>query len=301
MTHFMVGLVLGLGPLAPEDRRVLTFEQTDRSLSIRIHGQAFATYVWDDPDIRRPYFAHVQAPNGWPVTRNLPPIEGEDPTDHASLHPGLWLAFGDLGGADFWRNGGVVRHDRFVEQPTRDREGGRFAVRNRYEADGRLICEEICRIGIKMNDRGYRIEWHSEFSGPEPFAFGDQEEMGLGARLATGLTVPRGGAIIDSEGRTNEAGVWGHQADWCDYSGKDAGILLMPDPGNFRRSWFHARDYGLIVANPFGRAAFTEGDPSRVVVEPGQTLTLRFGILVHDGLIDRAAAYRDFIESEDSR
>ena len=39
----------------------------------------------------------------------------------------------------------------------------------------------------------------------------------------------------------------------------------MPGPGNFGRSWFQARDYGLLVANPFGRRYFTGGEPSRVV------------------------------------
>jgi hypothetical protein len=118
--------------------------------------------------------------------------------------------------------------------------------------------------------------------------------MGLGVRVATNLTVTRGGVITSSEGRKNEKEVWGRQADWCDYSGKGVGVMLMPDPQNFRRSWFHARDYGLLVANPFGRQAFTKAEPSRVVVKKGEILTLRFGVLVHDGDLDRQAAYNEF-------
>jgi hypothetical protein len=71
--------------------------------------------------------------------------------------------------------------------------------------------------------------------------------------------------------------------------------MLMPDPKNFRRSWFHARDYGLLVANPFGRQAFTKGKPSQVVVKKGETLTLRFGVLVHDSDLDCKAAYNEFL------
>ena len=121
--------------------------------------------------------------------------------------------------------------------------------------------------------------------------------MGLGVRVATDLTVTHGGVITSSDGRKNEKQVWGRQADWCDYSGKGVGVMVMPDPQNFRRSWFHARDYGLLVANPFGRQAFTKGEPSRVVVKKGETLTLRFGVLVHDGDLDRQAAYQDFLQT----
>ena len=217
------------------------------------------------------------------------------------MHPGLWLAFGDISGADFWRNKGVVRHAGFVEEPVADPQGGRFAVRNLYEAGGKTVCEEVCRIRIRVTPHGTLIDWESEFSGADAFAFGDQEEMGLGVRVATDLTVTHGGVITSSDGRKNEKQVWGRQADWCDYSGKGGGIMLMPDPRNFRRSWFHARDYGLLVANPFGRQAFTKGEPSRVVVEKGETLTLRFGVLVHDGDLDRHAAYQDFLKTGSGR
>ncbi|MFO0954653.1 MAG: DUF6807 family protein [Isosphaeraceae bacterium] len=115
--------------------------------------------------------------------------------------------------------------------------------------------------------------------------------------MATELTAKQGGVILNSEGRRNEREVWGRQADWCDYLGKDGGMMLIPDPANFRRSWFHVRDYGLMVANPFGRQAFTKGDPSRVVVEKGKSLKLRFGILVHDGDPDRRAVYENFLKS----
>ena len=213
------------------------------------------------------------------------------------MHPGLWLAFGDISGTDFWRNKGVVRHAGFVEEPVDDPQGGRFAVRNVYEFNGKTICEEVCRIRIRVTPHGNLIEWESKFSGAEAFTFGDQEEMGLGVRVATDMTVNNGGVITSSDGRKNEKQVWGRQADWCDYSGEGVGVMVMPDPQNFRRSWFHARDYGLLVANPFGRQAFTKGESSRVVVKKGETLTLRFGVLVHDGDLDRPSAYQDFVQT----
>jgi hypothetical protein len=154
---------------------------------------------------------------------------------------------------------------------------------------------------VLVRPAGHLLLLDSTFTGPDGVVFGDQEEMGLGVRVATAMTVKNGGQIASSDGLKNEKQVWGKQADWCAYTGqvegKRVGVLLMPHPDNFRKSWFHARDYGLLVANPFGRKAFTGGAASRVVVTKGQSLRLRFGVLVFDGEIDMAAGYADYLRT----
>jgi hypothetical protein len=72
---------------------------------------------------------------------------------------------------------------------------------------------------------------------------------------------------------------------------------------NIRPSWFHARDYGLIVANPFGRKALTKGDESRIVVPRGEAFRLRFAVYLHGGADkpddDIALVYREFFPWSD--
>lgn len=299
------GFYLLWSSAALADAPAVEFEKQEDGLRITIGGKPFATYTWADDTVRRPYLAHVHTPSGIQVTRHHPPRKDEDLTDHATMHPGIWLAFGDLGGADFWRNRARVRHAGFVRDPKGGRGSGSFTVRNSYEADGKTICIETCEITIKVRPAGSLLIWNSVFRSPErDFVFGDQEEMGLGIRMATPLAVVKGGSITDSQGRKNEPEVWGRQADWCRYAGtlggRQVGVVLMPDPGNFRRSWFHARDYGLLVANPFGRNAFTRGEKSRVVVRKGEDLRLGFGVLIYDAhddaTPDGAAAYHDYLE-----
>jgi hypothetical protein len=70
----------------------------------------------------------------------------------------------------------------------------------------------------------------------------------------------------------------------------------MSAPGNFRESWWHNRDYGVFVANPFGRAAMKQGAPSTVTVKKGESLRLMYGAMLHDGAdYDPAVAYREFV------
>ena len=112
----------------------ITFRDDAGRLEIFAGGQPFATYVYEDPEILRPYFCHITAPNGFQVTRNHPPDpeRDKDNLDHETMHPGLWLAFGDLGGSDFWRNKARVRFVRYEHEP-RGCTIGSFSVGNDYE------------------------------------------------------------------------------------------------------------------------------------------------------------------------
>ncbi len=306
-------LLLLLGPqLAVAREPEVTFAAERGQLQVRLAGENVATYVFEDETITRPFFAHVRAPGGIQVTRNHPP-RPDDAQDHATFHPGMWLAFGDLGGHDFWRLKAKVMHAGFVEKPSGGMGRGGFAVRNRYlSEDGKqTVCTEVCRVTLHAQPEGYVLVWDSAFSSDDAdFTFGDQEEMGLGVRLATPIAVANktGGRILDSAGRRDGAGIWGKSAEWCDYSGtisgKQVGVLVVPDPASFRSSWWHARDYGLLVANPFGRQALTGGEKSSVVVRRGETLRLRFGLLIHatalpksdaEARFDPAAAARDVL------
>ena len=281
-----------------EPERVVAFqEEGNGRLRVLIEKQPVATYVWADPDIPRPYFCDLRTTSGTQVSRTHPPDPKLDVADHPTFHPGLWLAFGDLDGSDFWRNKSTVR---LVPDSLRTSTGvnsGTLEARFDYikqGTDDTRVCEELFRCKFVRDRNGYMMLWDSTFQGEKPFYFGDQEEMGLGVRVATPLRAerrsrgeigPGSGTITDSKGRTNGEEVWGNAAPWCDYGGvlggQRVGVALMCPPENPRPSWFHARDYGLLVANLFGRRAFHHGDESRITVEPGQSLRLRYGVYVY--------------------
>jgi len=290
-----------------ENSSRIVFDVQQSRILIDIDGTTIATYVFEDPDILRPYFTALKAPSGVQVTRHHPPRKGLDADDHATMHPGLWLAFGDISGNDFWRNKARVKHAGFINEPHVSGEYGGFTVRNQYLANGKVVCEETCKISILIRPAGHLILWESEFSSDrDSFNFGDQEEMGLGVRLATPIVVKNkaGGRILDDKGNLNEKNIWGKPSLWCDYAGPVnnifAGVMIIPDPDNFNPCRWHVRDYGFMTANPFGHKAFKLGESHKVIVEPGKSLRLGFGILLHSSnnekAIDLDTAYRDYLK-----
>ncbi|MBX3427030.1 MAG: PmoA family protein [Pirellulales bacterium] len=302
---------------APAGEQVSLSDDGAGTVAVSVDGRQIAEYSYRDDEITRPFFARLRTPAGVEVTRRLPPDPQHDLADHPTFHPGLWLAFGDVSGSDSWRNKAAVE---LIVGSMRTAGGagrGELSAKFRYadqNSPEQTVCAEEFRATILVRPSGWLLLWDSLFTADKPCIFGDQEEMGLGVRVATEMrserqrrgAIPAGnGRILDAAGRAGGAEVWGKASPWCDFSGDvagaPAGIAIFCHPDNVRPSWFHARDYGLLVANPFGRQAFKQGEPSRIEASAAHPLRLRFGVLVHDGRSDAselAAAYQEYLAEE---
>jgi hypothetical protein len=264
-------------------------EQRSDRLIITRDSKPVAHFVFADTNILRPYFAHVHTPDGIQVTRNHPPIAGVDPVDHPTMHPGLWLAFGNINGQDFWRNKATIRHEKFTRLPETKNGLLNFATESTLIGTNGQTLAKLNQsfFLISAIQEHYSLGWTATFTPViDDFTFGDQEEMGFGIRIATPLSEKNSGSVKNSEGLIGAKNTWGKTAAWCDYSGvlsnRLVGITVIPAQTNFRPSWFHSRDYGLVVANPFGQKAFTKtGEPSSVPVKKGEPFTIRFAALIH--------------------
>jgi len=276
-----------------KDRLIMTYAE-----------KPLGEYVWGDTAIRRPYFANVHGPTGTKITRNHPPIKGKDATDHDTMHPGIWLGFGQISGVDFWRNQGRIQHVKFLTPPTATEDRITFATdSDLLKADGKRMGIMVNRYTLTRRPAGWLLVWDATFTATEQaLVFGDQEEMGFGARIASECTEMKGGTLVSSHGVKTAKATWGKPAAWCDYfgtkDGQPIGITLMPSPKNFRESWWHNRDYGVFVANAFGRASMKQGAASTVPVKQGESLRILYGAMLHDGKdYDPASEYKHFLES----
>ena len=123
--------------------------------------------------------------------------------------------------------------------------------------------------------------------------------MGLGVRAATNMTELKGGLVVNSDGLTGAKTAWGKPADWAysrETGGRIRGVAIFSAASNPNPTWWHSRDYGVIVANGFGARVLPASAGGKVVVKAGDALKLGYGVLLFDTPsarpIDFAAEYR---------
>src|SRR5262249_25218044 len=137
-----------------------------------------------------------------------------------------------------------------------------------------------------------------------PITFGDTKEGSFGIRINDQIreektvrvdgrtrTVKGTGKLENADGKVGERNCWGQRAAWCDYSGpingKTVSLAILDDPKNPCPACWHSRGYGLMAANPFGRAQSgfpaMKGRTDLVRLAKGEHLKLRYGLLIHPG------------------
>jgi hypothetical protein len=140
-------------------------------------------------------------------------------------------------------------------------------------------------------------------AGKAPVHFGDTKEGTFGIRLAPQLDAPNG-VMVNSEGGQGEKQVWGKRANWVDVDGaidgQKLGVAVFDAPDSFRHpTYWHARGYGLLAANPFG-LSFFDNDHKKdgaYTLPAGQSVKFHYRVVIHDGscqdahIAEKYAAY----------
>jgi len=267
--------------------------------TVLVDGRALTRFHLDP---RRPYFFPVRGPRGEHMTRRFPMEAGVpgEAADHPH-HQGLWLAHGDVNGHDFW-HGGATPPQRRLQALTADASGplfGGFTARfELLDPAGASLGTEVQRWRFWSLGQDRLLEVAAEFgAGRAGLSFGDTKEGFFGIRTHPALRLNGEAAtatLLDSAGR-RDGDIWGQRAAWVDASGvvdaRPAGVTLFDHPDNPRHpTWWHARDYGLLAANPFGVHDF-ERKPAGTGdfhVAPLDSVQFRWAVLLHDGDAARA-------------
>ena len=297
-------------PVAAEEsdpKIELTRRGGDRIL-VTVDGKPFTEYRPGGPPDgggHLPYLYPVYGPGGQALTRNWPMSEAEGEEQDHPHHRSLWFAHGAVGPADsskfydFWtgRDGSAILHQEILAA-----ESGAVGVlrtSNAWVAPGgeELLLEERAmtfRAGAFDSGQAWRaIDFDIRLrAGDAAVVLGDTKEGTMAVRVAPTLRHQgehAAGAMRNNEG-VEGAAVWGKRAAWVHYSGpvdgKPVGIAIFDHPENFRHpTWWHARDYGLFAANPFGVHDFEKAEKGTGdwTIPAGGELRLRYRLLFHDG------------------
>ena len=272
-------------------------------------------------DVSRPFLYPLLGPDGVHMTRRWPQEDvGGEEKDHPHHHA-LWWSHGAANGADFWSEvagAGKTVHQSFIQRGIEGSGAAEKAVvasRNRWIAQGgKVVAEDERRMVFHAPTADVRQVDFEITVRPVggPLVLGDTKEGTFAIRLAETLRLKRadkskGGTILNSRGQ-KDGDTWGKRAEWCDYSGPVAGphgmatygVTIFDHPANPRHpTWWHVRDYGLFAANPFGIHDFEKKPPGtgNLTVEPGQSLTFRYRVLLHRGdsqAVPLEALYRSY-------
>ena len=289
----------------------INLKQENKNLQVLIDGNLFTEY---HGDTRVPCLYPLMSPSGTHLTRQYPfakEVAGEK-SDHPH-HTGFWFTHGNVNGHDFWHKDDCkIVTRRITETKVRQQNGEAtvtFSVELAWEAKGKPVVLEQRQYDITIAGTTRLVDVTSVMKpAGDNVTFGDTKEGSFAIRTAPSLRLVgevAKGKITNSEGvKDNDA--WGKRARWVAYHGPDSAgapqvIAILDHKSNLRHpTWWHARNYGLLTANPFGIRAFRDksvkgsGD---FELKKGETLKQRYRLVLHEGDLGSAKveeSWKDF-------
>jgi hypothetical protein len=276
--------------------------QTDHAVEVLAGDQPFATYVFDSGG--KPILWPIHGPTGALMTRSYPmaSVAGEK-TDHVHQRS-LWFTHGDVNGVSFWMEEG--ERGTIVQRELETKPGPPALIETRndwLDPQGRKLLEDRRVLAFAADGDRRTIDLSITLTAAAgPVKFGDTKEGTFGIRVPTSMDVDskRGGKIVNSAGQT-DAQAWGQPASWVDYHGpvgkETLGVAVLNHPSSFHYpTRWHVRTYGLFAANPFGLKEFTENEAAdgSVTLPAGESLTLRYRVVLHRGDAESARIAEEF-------
>jgi hypothetical protein len=287
----------------PSTGHTVTLSQHQHSIDVAIDGKPFTTYITSG--FSKPILYPIHNPSGTQMTRDWPVTEkgrkGEE-HDHPH-HKSLFIGHQGQNNVDFWHEGpkmGTVEHARVLDF----RSGEDRALLRTFniwkDASGKPVCTDTRELTFGLVNDAYYIDLELNMHASHgDLTFQEFKDGFVGLRTHPHLRLtpkPKAGVeevfgqAENSLGTTGKA-IWGQRADWVHYfgkvEGKPAGFAFMAHNDNPRSpTWWHARDYGLVAANPFG--PIKNGAEGEMIIPEGQSLTLRYRFLFHDKPVEQA-------------
>ena len=300
----VLGIVLALCGWSTWATADVQVQSADGKLRVMLDGELFAEYRYSG--YAKPVIYPLIGPGGVRMTRDYPmvPNVAGEPHDH-DHHKSMWFTHGDVNGVDFWTEGencgrivqkGQARVDSW-------NDGATISTKNQWhDSQGAVVCSDRRRVTFwtsQATGSARFVDWEVTLhASAGDVTFGDTKEGTMGIRMRPELqlvptpetSVPAmPGQAMNSEGITGAA-IWGKRARWIDYwgqvGGRTLGIAMLDHPANPRHpTWWHARDYGLVAANPFGRHDFEQGPAGQGdwTIPANESRTLRYRFVLHEG------------------
>lgn len=254
------------------------------AVTVNVDGKLFTVYKFSH-DQKYPYFWPVNGPaSGASVT-----TESTEPYPH---HHSLFFGCDRVNGGNYWQDvntrGQILSQGPKIVEGTGERVV--FTDECLWERPRRdPVIRDTRRITISAPDAAVRlIDFEIALEPLVDIHIENTNHSLFSARMVPELSVQAGGTLVNAEGKSGEKKTLGTPSAWCDYfgvrDGVTEGLAILDHPGNrwFPTKWF-TRDYGFFSPTPMHWL-----DGGKLDIPKGETLTLRYRVVVHSG--DTAAA-----------
>lgn len=277
------------------DGLAVAHNEAAQTVTVSIDGERFTEYRYGNKG--KPILYPVIGPHGIAMTRHYPmkkgaPGEASDHPHHQSIHYNH-----PVSGHDFWhgRGGSQIRNDTIRSVKVADGAAVIVSDNSWVAGNGKRVLSDTTEIRAGVTEGGRYIDYQITVKATDgDIRFEDTKEGTMSIRTHPALRLTgqvATGRAINSEGVTGKA-IWAKQAEWVDYwgtiDGKNVGIAIFDHPLNPRHpTTWHARDYGLIAANPFGKRHFKAGKGA-MTIKNGSSATFRYRFFFHEGTHEEA-------------
>ena len=307
MVSAILGLICPIAHCTFGQETEVSFVQKNDAVEVRF-GEELFTVVRTN-EFAKPILFPVMATGQIPITRSSPMAKVAGEADDHPHHKSVWFAHGDVNGVDFWSEKGSIKTRRLVV----DEQALSVHLENDWSAGEKRICRDETSYTFGCTSTTRWIDFAiTIFATESELRFGDTKEGMWAVRTRPGLQLtadPKNGVdevfgkASNSEGATGKE-IWGKRAKWVLYEGKLDGtsisMMMMDHPENLRHpTTWHARDYGLVAANPFGLHDFLM-EPSgsgEHRIRQGESIKFRYRLLlanVEEQPIDPIAEFQKF-------
>ncbi len=287
----------------------IRFDLHDQRVTVKVGDEVFTELIYHEK-YAKPIFYPIYGPGQVSMTRSWPmkdDVKGEA-HDHPH-HKSLWFSH-EINGIDFWSEKGGTTKTLATDFETLS--GPAFRTNSIWvrRGTGETVFSDltIYRFGSDEDSRWIDAEitiqaTHGDVTFDDTkegtFALRTHPDLRLSADPKDGVEKVFGQAY-NSNGETGKT-IWGKSAKWVMYGGPIDGtpmsIAIFDHPSNLRHpTTWHAREYGLVAANPFGLHYFKgqEKGTGAYTIKNGGELTLKYRALFMKGVPDAGELNRRF-------
>ena len=291
----------------------VTVQQLSDRVRLELDGKLFTELRYNDsPHV---YYWPIIGPGAAKMTRSWPLEEVPNEEHDHPHHRSMWFAHGLVNGFDFWSEKAAFGN-RPPKHPLGEVHVDKVLVAKGGKDSGEVVTSQIWKgsdgsvpitatqrlvlYSTPDTERLFDFENVLKAEGQDA-VFGETKEGMAAIRIAETMRLkqpknkPGEGHIFNSEG-LQDGDVWGKKAAWVAMTGPIDGkpytIVMFDHPTNPRHpTRWHARDYGLFAANPFGGSQMDKSEPKdsgNLTLPAGQTFSFKYRVIIAAGQLDAA-------------